>query len=112
MKLKSIVVAICSVVCAGAVWTAVNNEVQYVSASETTVDISAGVSISGWQNSAELKMLTISFDKNVLEGIFDISTIVPAVGFILLALVLWFWYPLHKKQVNENVKYLEKKHKK
>ncbi len=53
-----------------------------------------------------------AFDKNVLEGIFDISTLVPAVGFILLAAVLWFWYPLHKKQVEENVKYLENKHKK
>ncbi len=55
---------------------------------------------------------TTAFDKPVLEGIFDISTLVPAVGFILLALVLWFWYPLHKKQVDENVRYLEKKHKK
>ncbi len=53
-----------------------------------------------------------AFDRNVLEGIFDISTLVPAVGFILLAAVLWFWYPLHKKQVNENVAYLEEKHKK
>ncbi len=55
---------------------------------------------------------TTAFDKDVLEGIFDISTLVPAVGFILLAAVLWFWYPLHKKQVNENVQYLENKHKK
>lgn len=53
-----------------------------------------------------------AFDRNVLEGIFDISTLVPAVGFVLLAVILWFWYPLHKKQVNENVAYLEKKHKK
>ena len=53
-----------------------------------------------------------AFDRNVLEGIFDISTIVPAVGFVLLAVILWFWYPLHKKQVNENVQYLENKHKK
>lgn len=53
-----------------------------------------------------------AFDENVLEGIFDISTIVPAVGFILLAAVLWFWYPLHKKQVDENVAILEKKHSK
>lgn len=55
---------------------------------------------------------TTAFDKDVLEGIFDISTLVPAVGFILLALVLWFWYPLHKKQVDENVAFLENKHKK
>lgn len=47
---------------------------------------------------------------SVKEGLFNISTLVPAVGFILLALVLWFWYPLHKKQVNENVRILKEKH--
>ncbi len=46
----------------------------------------------------------------VLEGIFNISTLVPAVGFALLALVLWFWYPLHKKQVDANVAALKEKH--
>ena len=46
----------------------------------------------------------------VLSGIFDISTMIPAVGFILLALVLWFWYPLHKKQVDANVLALKEKH--
>ncbi len=39
----------------------------------------------------------------VKDGIFNISTLVPALGFGLLALVLWFWYPLHKKQVDANV---------
>lgn len=29
--------------------------------------------------------------------------------FSVLALILWFWYPLHKKQVNENVLVLKKK---
>ncbi len=46
----------------------------------------------------------------VLNGIFNISTLVPAVGFLLLALVLWFWYPLHKKQVDANVQALKSKH--
>ena len=46
---------------------------------------------------------------SVLSGIFNISTLVPALGFTLLALVLWFWYPLHKKQVEQNVAYLKKK---
>lgn len=50
-----------------------------------------------------------AFDPDVLRGIFDISTLVPALGFGLLALILWFWYPLHKKRVNENVRLLEKK---
>lgn len=47
---------------------------------------------------------------DVLKGIYNISTLVPAIGFLLLALVLWFWYPLHKKQVDENVAELRKKH--
>ncbi len=46
----------------------------------------------------------------VKEGIFNISTLVPAVGFVLLALVLWFWYPLKKKVVDENVRILAEKH--
>ena len=46
----------------------------------------------------------------VLEGVFNISTLVPAIGFALLALILWLWYPLHKKQVDANVKALEEKH--
>jgi len=46
----------------------------------------------------------------VKDGIFNISTLVPAVGLILLAAILWFWYPLHKKQVDENVRILKEKH--
>lgn len=52
----------------------------------------------------------LSQTPEVLVGIFDISTLLPAAGFFLLALVLWFWYPLHKKQVDYNVAALEKKH--
>ncbi len=48
--------------------------------------------------------------ERVKEGIFDISTLVPAIGLILLAAILWFWYPLHKKQVDENVRILKEKH--
>ena len=46
----------------------------------------------------------------VKDGIFDISTLVPALGFILLSAILWFWYPLHKRQVDENVRLLKEKH--
>lgn len=71
--------------------------------------------LSGWLLSA------IGYNQNALaagvaqtdsvkDGIFTISTLVPALGFVLLALVLWFWYPLHKKQVNENVAALKEKH--
>lgn len=46
----------------------------------------------------------------VKDGIFNISTLVPTVGFILLALILWFWYPLKKKVVDKNVEILAAKH--
>ncbi len=46
----------------------------------------------------------------VLGGIYTISTLVPAVGFAALATILWFWYPLHKKQVQANVAALKQKH--
>ena len=52
-----------------------------------------------------------AFDEGVLRGVYDISTLVPALGFGALALILWFWYPLHKKKVEENVRLLEIKHK-
>ena len=51
-----------------------------------------------------------AFDTGVVNGIYDIATLVPAVGFGALALILWFWYPLHKKQVEENVAELKKRH--
>ena len=54
---------------------------------------------------------TTAFDPQVTLGIFNISTLVPAAGFLLLALVLWFWYPLHKKQVEANVEALKNKRK-
>lgn len=49
---------------------------------------------------------------SVREGIFNLSTLIPAIGFILLSLVLWFWYPLHKKEVDKNVEILKEKHEK
>ena len=50
-----------------------------------------------------------AFNPTVLKGIFDISTLVPALGFTLLSLILWFWYPLHKKKVEKNVEFLKAK---
>ena len=47
---------------------------------------------------------------SVREGLFNISTLVPAVGFAVLGVILWFWYPLHKKQVDENVQKLKETH--
>ena len=71
--------------------------------------------LSGWLLTA------ISYNENALSegvaqtqavknGIFTISTLVPAIGFLALAAVLWFWYPLHKKQVEANIAALKKKH--
>lgn len=37
------------------------------------------------------------------------STITMMVG-MMLAAILWFWYPLHKKQMEENVQALKEKH--
>lgn len=51
-----------------------------------------------------------AFDPAVKDGIFNVSCIVPAIGFLLLGLILWFWYPLHKKQVDANVAALKEKH--
>ena len=53
---------------------------------------------------------TVIQTQAVKDGIYDISTIVPAIGFLALGLVLWFWYPLHKKQVDANVAALKEKH--
>lgn len=47
---------------------------------------------------------------SVKAGLYNISTLVPAAGFVALAAVLWFWYPLHKKQVDRNVALLKEKH--
>ncbi len=51
-----------------------------------------------------------AFEPDVLRGIYSISALVPGVGFLLLAIVLWFWYPLHKSEVEKNVEALRRKH--
>lgn len=51
-----------------------------------------------------------AFDPAVTEGIFDISVLVPVIGFGALAAILWFWYPLHKQQVDANVEELNRRH--
>jgi GPH family glycoside/pentoside/hexuronide:cation symporter len=70
--------------------------------------LSAGV--SGWLLSAIGYSAETAFETSVVNGIFTISTLVPAIGLIALALILWFWYPLHKKQVDANVEALKAKH--
>ena len=51
-----------------------------------------------------------AFEPAVVHALFDISTVLPALGFGALALILWFWYPLHRRQVEENVAVLKQKH--
>lgn len=50
-----------------------------------------------------------AFDPEVTVGIFNLSCLVPAVGFLLLAAALWVLYPLNKKRVEDNAKILKEK---
>ncbi len=75
--------------------------------------LAAGLSgwlLTGIGYSSEVAAAGQRQSEAVLNGIFNISTLLPALGFLLLALVLWFWYPLHKKQVDANVAALKEKH--
>ena len=48
-----------------------------------------------------------AFDRPVVEAVFNIATLLPGLGFGLLAAILWFWYPLHREKVNENLRALK-----
>lgn len=50
-----------------------------------------------------------AFDTNVLNGIFNISCIVPIIGMVAVALALQFIYPLNKKRVDANIAELKKR---
>lgn len=52
------------------------------------------------------------FDENVVNGIYNITCLVPALGFVLLALALKFLYPLGKERVEKNAQILEQKREK
>lgn len=52
-----------------------------------------------------------AFDEGVTKGIYDITCLVPAIGYILLALVLYFLYPLTKERVDENSRALRERRK-
>lgn len=70
----------------------------------------ASAGLTGWLLTLVGYTQETAFDPTVTTGIFNISVLVPVLGFGLLAAVLWFWYPLHKKQVDANVAALEAKH--
>nr|MBP3598183.1 MFS transporter [Eubacterium sp.] len=49
------------------------------------------------------------FDPEVTKGIYNMTCLVPAIGYVLLAIVLIFLYPLGKKRVEENARILAEK---
>lgn len=51
-----------------------------------------------------------AFEPAVTKGIYDLTCLVPAIGFLLLAVVLFFLYPLDKRRVEQNTENLAKKH--
>lgn len=53
-----------------------------------------------------------AFDENVVNGIYNLTCLVPAVGYLLMAIALKFLYPLDKKRVDSNVTVLEEKRQK
>lgn len=50
-----------------------------------------------------------AFDTVVVNKIYDITCFVPAVSFLLLAVALWFLYPLNKKTVEANAQELARR---
>ena len=69
----------------------------------------ASAGLTGWLLTLIGYTQATAFDADVTTGIFNISVLVPVLGFGLLAAILWFWYPLHKKQVEENVRRLKER---
>ena len=52
--------------------------------------------------------IQIGQSEEILDGIYNISTLIPALGFFALGLILWFWYPLRKGKVRKNTEALNK----
>ena len=71
----------------------------------------ASSGLSGWLLTLAGYRTETATDPTVLRGIYDISTLLPAGGFALLAIVLAIWYPLGKKQVQENNQNLQNRKK-
>ena len=70
----------------------------------------ASAGLTGWLLELIGYNTATAFDPAVTNGIFNISVLVPVIGFAGLAAVLWFWYPLRKEQVDTNVEILKRKH--
>lgn len=65
--------------------------------------------LTGWLLTLIGYTTETAYDASVLNGIYTIGTIVPAIGFILLDVVLIFWYPLSKSKVEANTAELERR---
>ena len=50
-----------------------------------------------------------AFDTGVVNSIYNLATLIPAIGMVLLALSLIFLYPLSKNKVEENIEILKKR---
>lgn len=50
-----------------------------------------------------------AYDPEVVNGIYNLTCLVPAIGYLLMAAALKFLYPLDKARVENNVKILEEK---
>ena len=57
------------------------------------------LTLIGYQSSVAGQVVTQT--PAVLSGIYTVATLVPAVSYVLIALILMFWYPLSKKKVLE-----------
>ena len=52
----------------------------------------------------------VAQSQSVLDGIYTLGTLVPALLLLVSLLALLFWYPLTKKRVDQNVATLSERH--
>ena len=61
------------------------------------------LSLIGYESAATVQT------QQVIDGIYTTATLVPAIGFLIVAFFLWFVYPLGKKRVEANVEALKQR---
>ena len=70
----------------------------------------ASSGLSGWLLTAAGYTAATAFDTGVVNSIYNLTCLIPMAGFAILALVLFFLYPLNKERVEANVAALKEKH--
>ena len=70
----------------------------------------ASSGLSGWLLTAAGYTAATAFDTGVVNSIYNLTCLIPMAGFAILALVLFFLYPLNKERVEANVVTLKEKH--